>query len=172
MAVGVAGGEQEEAPGMAGRLMSLSSPATVRAAGGLLWRPGGGGPAQVLVVHRPKYGDWSLPKGKCEPEETDEDCALREVEEETGYRCRLGPELPGTTYVDRKGRGKSVRYWVMTVDGGAFRPNDEVDEIRWLEVPEARAMLTYRHDADVLASFAGGGAGTGGDGPVPPPSRR
>ncbi|HUF83802.1 MAG TPA: NUDIX domain-containing protein, partial [Acidimicrobiia bacterium] len=81
----------------------------VRAAGGVVLRRGADGP-EVLVVHRPRYGDWSLPKGKCEPGEGDEDAARREVEEESGVRVRLGAELPTGAYLDRRGRPKQVRY--------------------------------------------------------------
>ncbi len=139
----------------------------VRAAGGIVWRAGAAGACEVLVVHRPKYRDWSFPKGKQEPGETDEETALREVEEETGLVCQLGPELPGTAYVDRKGRTKEVRYWVMTVSelaseptaatGGEFAPSDEVDEVRWLGVSLARAQLTYDRDRAVLDAFATAG---------------
>ncbi len=125
----------------------------VRAAGGVVWRGTDGGEVEVLVVHRPKYDDWSLPKGKCEPGETDEQCAMREVEEETGLRCVLGHELSSSAYGDRKGRSKLVRYWEMTVAGGEFTPNDEVDELRWLTMPKARKLLSYDRDAVVLDSF-------------------
>jgi 8-oxo-dGTP pyrophosphatase MutT (NUDIX family) len=127
---------------------------TVRAAGGIVWRAGAGGVPEVLVVHRPKYEDWSFPKGKQEEGESDEETALREVEEETGFRCHLGPELPGVTYIDRKGRPKSVRYFVMTAVDGEFAPGDEVDEIRWLRLPAARALLTYDRDRGVLDAFS------------------
>jgi 8-oxo-dGTP diphosphatase len=127
---------------------------TVRAAGGVLWRAGEGGVPEVLVVHRPKYRDWSFPKGKREEGETDEETALREVEEETGLTCHLGPELPGTSYIDRKGRPKAVRYFVMTVVDGAFTPGEEVDEAQWLRLPAARALLTYDRDKEVLDAFS------------------
>ena len=133
--------------------MELPDP-PVRAAGGVVWRQASSGHAEVILVHRPKYDDWSLPKGKCEPEETDEGCALREVEEETGMRCILGPELVGTAYHDRKGRRKEVRYWVMTLASGEFVPNDEVDEVRWLDPIAAQSLLTYERDREVLARFA------------------
>ncbi|CAN5704138.1 hypothetical protein BH20ACT2_BH20ACT2_07040 [soil metagenome] len=126
----------------------------VRAAGGVVWRMGRSGRPEVLLVHRPKYDDWSLPKGKVDPGETDEHCALREVEEETGLRCVLGRELVGTRYVDRKGRSKAVRYWEMTVAGGRFERNDEVDEVRWLAIDDAAARVSYGRDGLVLGSFA------------------
>ena len=84
--------------------------------------------------------DWSLPKGKLDPGETWEQAALREVEEEIGFRCRLGRELPSTSYTDQKGRSKVVRYWLMEPEEGEFAPNDEVDELRWL-IPSAAAEL-------------------------------
>jgi 8-oxo-dGTP diphosphatase len=104
----------------------------------------------VGVVHRPKYGDWTFPKGKLDPGEGFEGAALREVEEETGLRCELGDELPSTTYRDAKGREKLVRYWEMTPVAGEFEPNDEVDELRWVTPDEARRMLTYERDRELL----------------------
>jgi 8-oxo-dGTP diphosphatase len=133
--------------------------AEVKAAGGVVCRRGAGG-VEVAVVHRPHRGDWSLPKGKLDPGETWEEAALREVEEETGLRCSLGHELPGTDYVDRKGRAKHVRYWEMRVLSGQFVPNREVDEARWLDVAAARTELTYPRDRDVLDAF-GAFAGDG-----------
>jgi 8-oxo-dGTP diphosphatase len=105
-------------------------------------------------VHRPKYGDWSFPKGKLEPGETDEHAAHREVVEETGLECVLGRELPSLRYLDHKGRSKIVRYWEMTVAGGAFAASDEVDTMEWLDLDEARSRLTYEHDRGVLDAFA------------------
>jgi len=118
----------------------------VRAAGGVVINGG-----RVAVVHRPKYDDWSLPKGKLEAAESFEDGALREVEEETGVRCRLLRELPSTEYRDAKDRWKLVRYWLMEplADSG-FVPDAEVDGLRWLEPDEALALLTYDRDRDVL----------------------
>src|SRR3954447_8058566 len=115
----------------------------VRASGGVVWRPGPTGAPEVIVVHRPKYDDWSLPKGKCDRGESDEACALREVEEESGLRCELADELPRTAYRDSRGRPKRVRYWRMRVVGGAFEPHDEVDEVRWLGLAEAGRLLSY-----------------------------
>jgi 8-oxo-dGTP diphosphatase len=128
--------------------------ATVRAAGGVVWRRADDGTIEVLLVHRPRYDDWSLPKGKLDPGETDEGAALREVEEETGLRCRLGAELVGTSYVDGKGRPKTVRYWAMEPEGGDFTPSDEVDELLWLPVEQALGRMTYRRDDIVLEDFA------------------
>jgi 8-oxo-dGTP diphosphatase len=121
----------------------------VRAAGGVVVR-GAGAEVTVLLVHRPAYDDWTFPKGKVDPGESDEDCAVREVEEETGLRCVLGRELQSTTYDDAKGRPKVVRYWVMDVVGGALRFEHEVDEARWLQVDEAASLLTYERDVGVL----------------------
>jgi 8-oxo-dGTP pyrophosphatase MutT (NUDIX family) len=110
----------------------------------------------VLVVHRPRYDDWSFPKGKVDPSDaTDQDAALREVEEEAGLRCQLGAELSSTSYADRRGRPKTVRYWAMQPLSGAFQVNHEVDEIRWIAADQAETVLTYRREAQVLATFLG-----------------
>jgi 8-oxo-dGTP diphosphatase len=124
----------------------------VKAAGGVIVRPGHHPPA-VLLVHRPKYDDWTLPKGKVEPGESDEDCALREVEEETTLRCKLGAELPPTSYVDGSGRPKRVRWWLMEPAGGEPAPANEVDEVRWVRAEEAGRLLTYARDRVLLASL-------------------
>ena len=125
--------------------------AVVRAAGGVVVRETGAG-RRLLLVHRSKYDDWMFPKGKAEDGETDEACALREVQEETTLRCRLARPLPSTRYVDAKGRPKVVRWWVMEPigDPDEAAASHEVDEVRWLAPEEARALLTYRRDHDVL----------------------
>ena len=107
---------------------------------------GKGKDAEIAVVHRPRYDDWSLPKGKLDSGESFEDGALREVEEETGFRCELGKELSQARYRDKKGRRKIVRYWRMVPVGGKFKPNDEVDEVRWVSPKKARKLLDYDHD--------------------------
>jgi 8-oxo-dGTP diphosphatase len=125
----------------------------VRAAGGVVVRAGADG-VEVLVVHRPKYDDWTFPKGKADPAESDEDCARREVEGETGLACELGEELPSTSYTDAKGRPKRVRYWAMTPRGGELAFTHEVDDGRWLAVDAARTLLTYDRDAALLEALA------------------
>ncbi len=107
---------------------------------------------EVLIVHRPRYDDWSFPKGKAEPGESDEECALREVAEETGLRCVLGEELASTSYADSRGRPKVVRYWLMEPVGGELEYLHEVDTARWVTVAEARDLLTYARDAALLDS--------------------
>jgi 8-oxo-dGTP pyrophosphatase MutT (NUDIX family) len=124
----------------------------VRAAGGVVVRTADGR-QQVLVVHRPKYHDWTFPKGKCEPGESDEACALREVEEETGLTCALEDELEPTDYTDSQGRPKRVRYWRMRQVGGRLAYRHEVDEARWVTGGEAEALLTYERDLAVLDSL-------------------
>jgi 8-oxo-dGTP pyrophosphatase MutT (NUDIX family) len=121
----------------------------VRAAGGLVVREGPKGP-EILVVHRPKYEDWTFPKGKTEAGESDEECALREVEEETGLRCGLREELPSTSYTDAQGRPKRVRYWLMDPIGGELAFRHEVDEARWVSPDEALRLLTYDRDVTLL----------------------
>ncbi len=128
--------------------------ATVRASGGVVGRTAADGAVEILLVHRPKYDDWSLPKGKRDPGETDEQCAVREVEEETGLRCRLGAELLPTAYTDGRGRAKVVRYWAMTIeDATPFEPADETDELRWVRVDDVAELLTYDRDVEVVHSY-------------------
>jgi 8-oxo-dGTP diphosphatase len=125
----------------------------VRAAGGIISRRNEQGEVEVLLIHRPGHGDWSLPKGKLEPGETDVECALREVWEETSLRCALGPELPRVSYHDAQGRAKSVRYWAMTATEGEARPQNEVDAVRWLGIDDAARLLSYATDRDLLAAL-------------------
>ena len=126
----------------------------VEAAGGVVVRDLDGA-REVLLVHRPRYDDWTLPKGKLDRGESFEDAALREVWEETGLRCTLGPELASTEYRDNKDRPKAVRYWLMELAGESadFEPNDEVDEVRWVALERAADELTYDRDRRVLASL-------------------
>ena len=119
----------------------------MRAAGGIV-RQG----SKILLVHRPRYDDWTFPKGKADGDEPDEDCALREVLEETGLSCRLLSELSSTTYTDARGRPKRVRYWLMEPLGGEFTSTREVDEVRWCEPAEAAMLLSYDRDREVLAA--------------------
>ena len=122
----------------------------VRAAGGLVLRRGEDDAAEVLIVHRPKYGDWSYPKGKLHEDESFADGARREVEEETGYSVEMGRELPEIRYRDPRYRPKVVRYWIMTPVDGGFEPNPEVDEIRWVSLGDAAVELSYQHDRELL----------------------
>jgi 8-oxo-dGTP pyrophosphatase MutT (NUDIX family) len=124
----------------------------IRAAGGVVVK-GRGADAEILLVHRPSYDDWSLPKGKALPGESDEECALREVKEETGLTCELVTELPSTTYRDARGRLKRVRYWLMRPVGGSLAFEHEVDGARWLPMAGVRESLTYQRDVAVVDAF-------------------
>ena len=127
---------------------------TIRAAGGLVHRVREDGAGEVLVVHRPAYDDWSFPKGKLEDGENEEEAALREVEEETGLRCRLELEIATSRYRDARARPKTVRYWLMTPVGGTLAAANEVDEARFVTFAEARRLLSYRRDVDLLEHVA------------------
>jgi 8-oxo-dGTP pyrophosphatase MutT (NUDIX family) len=126
--------------------------ALIRAAGGLICREGRDG-LEVVLVHRPRYDDWTFPKGKANREESDEDCALREVEEETGLRCELAEELPTVSYRDSKDRDKVVRYWRMRPVGGALHPHNEIDAAEWVPAGDAAVLLSYGRDRDLLDSL-------------------
>ncbi|WP_045310674.1 NUDIX hydrolase [Lentzea aerocolonigenes] len=123
----------------------------MKAAGAVLWRDADGD-VEVAVVHRRRYDDWSLPKGKLDRGETIPACAAREVVEETGYECVLGRYLLQTSYKVR-GDAKTVDYYAAEAVSGSFVANDEVDSLKWLPVAEAASVLTYAHDRDVLAEF-------------------
>ena len=137
---------------MAAKIMSLDQAKLVRAAGGVILRPARGGD-RVAVIHRPRYDDWTFPKGKLASDETLEIAALREVEEETGFRCRLLRPLGCTAYVDRRRRDKVACYWVMEPLEGRFRVSDEVDQLRWVSIDEALEVLSYPHDRALLRSL-------------------
>jgi 8-oxo-dGTP pyrophosphatase MutT (NUDIX family)/phosphohistidine phosphatase SixA len=134
----------------------------IRAAGGVLWRRAprseGGDDIEVALVHRPRYDDWSLPKGKLEPGETEFEAALREVEEETGYSGSPGRSLGKIRYLKSSSGGvtrpKVISFWAMHSNGGSFQPGREVDELRWVAVDGARSMLSYPTDREVLGRFA------------------
>jgi 8-oxo-dGTP diphosphatase len=122
----------------------------VRAAGGVVVRDG-----LVALVLRPRYDDWTLPKGMLDAGESFEEAAIREIDEETGLRTRLVRELPAVHY-EVRGRPKVVRYWLMEVESDpGFVPNDEVDALRWLEPAAARSLLSYDRDRDVLMAAVG-----------------
>jgi 8-oxo-dGTP diphosphatase len=129
-----------------------NSTEVVQAAGGLLVRRQAG-QIQIALVHRPIHQDWSYPKGKLEEGETFEEAAQREVFEETGFICRLLRFIGHTEYIDRKGRPKVVGYWVMSAEAGSFEPNEEVDELRWLDIASAGLLLTYERDRSLLAAM-------------------
>jgi len=148
--------EGVEAPRAEQALLAMTI--EVRAAGGVVRRRVDGHVLTVLV-HRPRYDDWTFPKGKLLDGESFEEAALREVLEEAGLDCRIDAELPPLHYIDQDGRPKVVRYWSMDVlDGADLRPTDEVDEARWFTLDEARKMLSYDRDREVLDALNAQGA--------------
>ncbi len=142
--------------GRSATAMLVDSPReeVIHAAGGMIVRRTTGGVLQVAIVHRPLRGDWSFPKGKLEPDESFEECAVREVAEETGLTCRLGSFVGHTEYRDRKDRAKVVAYWVMEVESGDFAPGREVDELRWSDLAGATQLLSYERDRELLTALA------------------
>jgi 8-oxo-dGTP pyrophosphatase MutT (NUDIX family)/phosphohistidine phosphatase SixA len=139
----------------------------IRAAGGVLWRSlskdrNGDSMVEVAVIHRPRYDDWTLPKGKLAPGESEIEGAVREVWEETGYRVRMGRAIGEIRYMKRNSWGeerpKVVRYWAMHADAGQFITNNEVDELRWLPLDAAREILTHDRDKEILDKFVRGPA--------------
>lgn len=125
----------------------------VPAAGAVLWRPDElSGAPLVAVIHRPRYDDWSLPKGKLDPGEIEPVAAVREILEETGYLAALGRRLGRVSYPISSGT-KVVRYWVARAHGGEFVPNEEADELRWLSAAEAKKALSYPMDRKMLSRF-------------------
>ncbi|MFS0697282.1 NUDIX hydrolase [Streptomyces nitrosporeus] len=130
----------------------------VLAAGCVLWRRTPAGGPEVCLVHRPRYDDWSFPKGKLKRGETSLEAALREVLEETGHHCVPGPALPTARYL-ANGRPKEVGYWAAeAVSGGTFVPNDEVDRLAWLDPATARERLSRPGDRVQLEAFLNGPA--------------
>ena len=134
--------------------MGDDHPIATPAAGGVVIRQTGGS-VEVLVIHRPRHDDWSLPKGHVDPGEAAQQAALREVREETGYDCVAVVEVASSDYLTADGTRKVVRYWLMEPVSGSFEPNDEVDEIRWLATPQAMAILSYDLDRDLIRSTLG-----------------
>jgi 8-oxo-dGTP pyrophosphatase MutT (NUDIX family) len=145
------------------RLTAVNATPPVLAAGAVVWRPGHGG-IDVLLVHRPKYDDWSFPKGKLDPGEHVTEAAVREVAEETGLEVRLGVPLPRQEYAAAPGLTKQVHYWAARParDNSAvddYAANHEIDAVVWCRLDQARDRLTYSRDLDVLDAFAVGDYG-------------
>ena len=139
---------------MATKILELTDANAVQAAGGVLCRDGDDGLVEIAIIHRPSYDDWTLPKGKVEPDESAEDCALREVREETGFRGQLVRPIGCTAYVDRRGRNKVACYWLMQARGGRFKPGIEVDKLVWLPADAAIKRLTYPRDKALLSGLS------------------
>ncbi|MDT0438598.1 MULTISPECIES: NUDIX hydrolase [Streptomyces] len=132
--------------------MTSTHDTLVRAAGCVLWRRASGQQIELALVYRPRWADWSWPKGKLKRDETHEAAARREVLEETGHTCRLGAPLPAARYVDHQRRPKEVRYWVAEATGGTFTPNAEVSDLVWLTPEQARRRISRPRDRDLIAT--------------------
>ncbi len=126
----------------------------VRAAGCVLWRHAPGGGLEIALVHRPKYDDWSHPKGKLEGDESWDEAAVREVREETGMTCVLGAPLPTARY-EVRGRPKVVHYWAAEAADGAFTPSSEIDHVLWLTPDEAHQRITHPANRTLLDEALG-----------------
>jgi 8-oxo-dGTP pyrophosphatase MutT (NUDIX family)/phosphohistidine phosphatase SixA len=139
---------------------AAAPPAAVRAAGCVVWRVCDGEP-EILLVHRPRYDDWSYPKGKLDPGESNLVAAVRETWEETGLRVVLGPRLLDQHYTIDSGQHKVVAYWAARPPAGgdisSYKPNDEIDQLRWVALSAARRVLTHSRDAALLDCFAESG---------------
>ncbi len=137
--------------------MQIGTALVILGGGGLITRQrygaSDGGVLEVLMVHRPKHQDWSLPAGKLDAGEDLAECALREVFEETGFVCELGRELGAVDYVDQRGRVRQVHYWEMDVVSGSFQPSSEVDAIKWVPLAEALDWFTHPRDVEILEAF-------------------
>lgn len=124
----------------------------VLAAGGVVFRRASPlEDPEFLLIRRPRYKDWTLPKGKIDRGEAPAEAALREVREETGYHCNPILEVGSIGYALSSGRRKAVRYWLMKAESGGFKPNNEVDKITWLDFDKAQQKLTFRKDHDVIS---------------------
>ena len=132
--------------------MHFGTVAVILGGGGLITRHNDG-ELEVLIVHRPKHLDWSLPAGKLDPGETLAECALREVYEETGYVCELGRELGMVDYRDRRDRARQVHYWEMDAIAGSFTPNQEVDAIAWVPLLESLNYFSNERDLKMVSAF-------------------
>ena len=133
--------------------MASDSASVIRAAGAVLWKPSRRDGLRIALVHRPRYDDWSLPKGKAEPGEVVQVTAAREVQEETGFRAAIGRSLTTVSYTTTAGP-KTVQYFAARRMGGYFTPNKEVDRLEWLPVAKAGVRMSYEFDRAVLGTFA------------------
>jgi 8-oxo-dGTP pyrophosphatase MutT (NUDIX family) len=132
----------------------------IKAAGAIVFHHPNNSDIEIVVIHRPRYDDWSFPKGKTDPFETDQEAALREVKEETGLDCEIVTFLGAVNYFDRSGRPKEVKYFVMKEKFShnpkpepSFEAFGEVDLVHWVTPEEAKSLLSYQRDRELLTSF-------------------